>query len=244
MFVALQHLGTTLRDQSSAVWGAVQTQGRNIAPFPKYPADFEHGIRLQEYADRCKGNVQGNRRTLLRPTRSWHIMGLPHINNLWPRALQDLLFTLVTTLTYMATSTFSVFHVIKWQQQISAAIKHIDSSSRCWQRAQDPEGQEHLSSPKLNPEHSFSSVSFSIHFTCQGPRCRLHILQHLCWPAPHKTEAWKSSMMIAWEQNENPLRRVGFEAGVCFGRFCFGLVLGVSGGDGGVWLFVLLFCLL
>lgn len=61
VLVSLQHLGTTLTDQSSAVWGAVQTQGRNIAPFPKYPAGFEHGNRLQEDEDRCKGNVQGNR---------------------------------------------------------------------------------------------------------------------------------------------------------------------------------------
>lgn len=51
-------------------------------------------------------------------------------------------------------------------------------------------------------------------------------------------------MMIAQEQNENPLTGVGFEVAVCFGCFCFILVLGESGGDGGVWLFVLLFCLL
>lgn len=51
-------------------------------------------------------------------------------------------------------------------------------------------------------------------------------------------------MMIAQEQNENPLTGVGIEVGVCFGCFCFILVLGESGGDGGVWLFVLLFCLL
>ena len=66
-FKAAQLRGTMLADRSSVVQGGVQTHGRNTVPFPDYPAGYEHGKRLQEDADSCKGRVQGNRQTLLRP---------------------------------------------------------------------------------------------------------------------------------------------------------------------------------
>lgn len=60
--MASQHLGITLTDQSFAVQGAVQTQGRNTAPFSKYPTGYECGKRLRKMQTDAKAECKATGR--------------------------------------------------------------------------------------------------------------------------------------------------------------------------------------
>lgn len=140
--------------QSSLLWGSIQILGRkNTVPFPNYPAGYKHGKRQQEDdAERCKGQMQGNRQAGIRPAdRNLGIsQGSPH------RSLARSALGLVPRLTdhsdlrgnkYIVNLPHnSVTTADFWSDKLSIQTAVAHSMHKTWR-------SENISPLKLKPEH-------------------------------------------------------------------------------------------